>query len=106
MIALRPRAAQALLALVGAVAACGPGPARDIIPTLPVDGDAHTAKPPAEAAPPPVRDPWDRKDLITAPTAPAPTAITLPPIDRFTLANGLQVIVVTNPELPVVSMQP
>ena len=34
-----------------------------------------------------------------------PTAITLPPIERFTLPNGLQVIAVTNPKLPVVSVQ-
>ncbi len=95
----------ALAAAVAALVACGPGPARDIIPTLPVDGDAHTAKPVAEAPPPPPADPWDRKDLITAPATPAPTAITLPPIERFTLPNGLQVIAVTNPKLPVVSVQ-
>ena len=91
-------------ALVAAAAACGPGPARDVIPTLPADGTAHTAKPPTEAVAA-ASDPWDRKDLIEAPTAPAPTAITLPPIERFTLPNGLQVIAVSNPRLPVVSVQ-
>lgn len=105
MIASRSRATGALLAVLGAVVACGPGPARDLIPTLPLDGDAHTAKPSAEAPPPPVVDPWDRKDLITAPTPPTPAALTMPPIERFTLANGLQVILVTNPKLPVVAVQ-
>ena len=91
--------------LVAALAACGPGPARDVIPTLPADGDAHTAKPPAEPVAGPTDDPWDRKDLIVAPAPAVPKAIELPPIDRFTLPNGLQVIAVTNPRLPVVSVQ-
>jgi len=52
-----------------------------------------------------VADPWDRKDLIVAPTTPTPTAITLRRSSAFTLANGLQVIAVTNPRLPVVSVQ-
>jgi predicted Zn-dependent peptidase len=92
-------------AVVAALAACGPGPAREIIPTLPVDGDAHTARPPDEPVAAPPRDPWDRKDLITAPTAPPPAAVKLPPIERFSLPNGLQVIAVQNPKLPVVSVQ-
>ncbi len=60
-------------AALAAVVACGPGAGRDVIPTLPLDGDAHTSKPPSEAAPAAAGDPWDRKDLITAPTPPAPT---------------------------------
>ncbi|HVV84446.1 MAG TPA: pitrilysin family protein [Kofleriaceae bacterium] len=105
----RTSATFAILAAAGALAAfgagCGSTPVRDIIPTLPADGDAHTAKPPAEAAPVAAADPWDRKDLIQPPATPPPEAIKLPPIDRFTLPNGLQVITVTNPKLPVVTVQ-
>ena len=42
-----------ILLAIAAVAACGPGPARDIIPTLPADGDAqaeHSARGNVEAA--------------------------------------------------------
>lgn len=98
-----PRRLAATAAL--ALAACAPGPGRDVLPTLPADGDAHTARPPEEAAPPPPADPWDRADLIEAPAPAVPTAIKLPPIRRFTLANGLQVIAIDNPRLPAVSVQ-
>ena len=96
----------ALGAVAATLVACGPKSVREIVPTLPADGDAHTAKPAAEPAPPAVAaDPWDRKDLIKPPPVPAPEAIKLPPIERFTLPNGLQVIAVQNPKLPVVSVQ-
>ncbi len=44
-----------------------------------------------------------RTDLIQAPPPPKPQALALPKIDRFTLPNGMQVIVVARKELPVVS---
>ena len=44
-----------------------------------------------------------RSDLIQAPPPPKPEALALPKIDRFTLSNGMQVIVVARKELPVVS---
>src|SRR5204862_5840732 len=44
-----------------------------------------------------------RQDLIQAPPPPKPEALALPKIDRFTLKNGLQVIVVARKDLPVVS---
>jgi zinc protease len=57
-------------------------------------------KPPAPAA----ATFWaGRTDLIAAPPPPKPEALALPKIDRFTLANGMQVIVVARKELPVVS---
>ena len=47
-------------------------------------------------------DPWDgRSDLIQAPPVAAPSPITLAPAQRFTLSNGLQVIAVNRPELPI-----
>jgi zinc protease len=44
-----------------------------------------------------------RKDLIHSPAPPKPTELALPPVQRFTLKNGLEVIVVARKELPVVS---
>lgn len=44
-----------------------------------------------------------RTDLIRAPAPPKPAELVLPPIQRFTLKNGLEVIVVARKELPVVS---
>ena len=47
---------------------------------------------------------WEgRKDLIHAPAPPKPAELVLPTIQRFTLKNGLQVVVVPRKELPVVS---
>ncbi|HXU62587.1 MAG TPA: pitrilysin family protein [Polyangia bacterium] len=45
----------------------------------------------------------NRQDLIQAPAPPKPEALALPKIDRFTLPNGLQVIVVARKDLPVAS---
>ena len=45
----------------------------------------------------------NRTDLIQAPPPPKPAALALPKIDRFTLSNGLQVIVVARKDLPVAS---
>jgi len=57
---------------------------------------AAKAKPPAEY--------WaGRTDLFRAPAPPKPAELALPPVQRFTLKNGLQVIVVSRKELPVVS---
>ncbi len=58
-----------------------------------------------KAAPPPsAASYWTgRNDLIAAPPPPKPEALALPKIDRFTLPNGMQVIVVGRKGLPVVS---
>ena len=44
-----------------------------------------------------------RNDLIRSPAPPKPTELALPPVQRFTLKNGLQVVVVPRKDLPVVS---
>jgi len=99
-------AAAVAVALGAAVAACGPKPVSTVTPTLPGEGDEHTAKPGEVAATPPAADPWaGRTDLIKAPPPPAPEVVNLPPVERFTLKNGLQVILVRNNTLPVVDMQ-
>jgi zinc protease len=59
---------------------------------------------PAKPAGPAASTFWTgRTDLIAAPPPPKPEALALPKIDRFTLTNGMQVIVVARKELPVVS---
>jgi len=59
---------------------------------------------PAAAKPKPPAEYWaGRKDLIHAPAPPRPAELALPPVQRFTLKNGLQVIVVARKDLPVVS---
>lgn len=96
----------AFVLAAAALVACGPKPTREIIPTLPGDGTAHVAPPPEEAAPPAARDPWTgRTDLIKPPPTKAPSAVTLPTVERFTLPNGLAVLVVKSDRLPTVSMQ-
>lgn len=90
------------LLLVTAIVACGPKPAPVAIATLPTDGTAHTAKP--VAAPQTDKDPWTgRTDLISAPPAAAATALAVPPVETYKLANGLQVFVIKNDRLPVVT---
>jgi zinc protease len=100
------------LALVLLVASCGPSRIGDgeTTPTLPGEDPvgaaaaAKPAKPAAAAAPKAEPDPWaGKKELIQPPAARPPAKVALPPIERFELANGLQVIVVANHELPVVS---
>ncbi len=66
----------------------------------------YEANPPAPPATPPggAATFWQgRNDLIQAPPPPKPAALTLPKIERFTLSNGLQVIVVPRKDLPVIS---
>ena len=102
---MRPR-----IALLVVACALGCGPKIDntqLIPTLPGDGDEHTAKPGlVDGGKSSADDPWaNRTDLIEAPVGTAPSALRLPPLERFKLKNGLEVIVVADPGLPVVEMQ-
>jgi len=95
-----------LLALVLVAAACGPKPApQPPVPTLPSDGTANVAKPPATPDQPKQVDAWAGHELITPPAAKSPAKVDLPGIDTFKLANGLQVFVVKSERLPVISLQ-
>jgi predicted Zn-dependent peptidase len=95
----------AVLAVVPAVvvAACGGASGPSTTPNLPPQPEA---KAPAATAPPEDKDPWaGRTDLIASPPAAAPAPIVLPAATRFTLPNGLKVIVVPIHDLPVVSLR-
>ena len=74
-----------------------PPPATPSIPTAsPAGREAAKQKP--------ERDYWaGRTDLIHAPAPPKPAELVLPAIQRFTLKNGLQVVLIPRKELPVVS---
>src|SRR5262249_14215322 len=86
------------------IAGCGPKPATAPLPVSPGDGDPDAAQPPPVKQPA-VADPWTgRSDLIASPAARPPTALELPKIDEFKLANGLQVYAVKSDRVPVVAM--
>ncbi|MEZ4399050.1 MAG: insulinase family protein [Kofleriaceae bacterium] len=91
--------------LVAVATACHPAPPREVIPRLPGDGTAHVEPPPATERPVEAKDPWAKADLIKPPPFAAPQALNLPPVERFTLPNGLEVVVVKSTRLPTVGMQ-
>jgi zinc protease len=86
--------------------ACGGKSAPVLTPTLPGDGSGNTAPPPPVPTPTTPADPWaGRTDLIQPPAPPPPEKLTLPPVERFTLPNGLEVMVVASDKLPTLSLQ-
>jgi zinc protease len=90
-------------AALAAGAACGARAGGGAMPGLPGDGDTNTARPRDRGAAAP--DPWaGRTDLIATPAPQPPAEVKLPAIQRFTLGNGLRVIVVENHDLPVIGM--
>jgi predicted Zn-dependent peptidase len=95
---------KSLIALVLLAAACGPATTTTQTITLPGDGSEHTAKPRTPTAPPRV-DPWSGKELFTAPPAKPAAPVVLPPIETFTLKNGLRVFAIASDRLPVLSFQ-
>ncbi len=100
------RSLRSLSLLVAALVACGPKPTTSITPTLPGDGDSHVVKPIEPPPAPTANDPWaGRTDLIATPAVKPPQKLDLPPVKRFTLPNGLKVVIVKDARLPVVSMQ-
>jgi zinc protease len=53
---------------------------------------------------PPAPDYWaGRTDLIKTPPPPKPIALVLPKLERITLPNGLEILIVARKDLPVVS---
>ena len=80
---------------------------REVIPRLPGDGTANVEAPPTDEPPrPAAKDPWSaRADLIAAPAPAAPAAIKLPPIERWKLPNGLEIVAIKDNRLPTLSMR-
>ncbi len=92
------------LSLLLLLAACTTTTQEAAVPMLPSDGTEHTAKPPPE--PSHADDPWaGRNDMIAEPTTKSPQKVELPPIDAFTLSNGLQVYAVEDKRLPTINVQ-
>jgi len=92
----------ALLLLVLAPLACASAPPKPKPPagSVEVQYESNPPTPPAAGA----ATFWHgRTDLIQAPPPPKPAALAMPKVERFTLSNGLQVIVVPRKDLPVVS---
>jgi predicted Zn-dependent peptidase len=125
--AVRPRVLALVLAVTagGAPAgvgsgliACGPATSAggETTPTLPGDDPVAqggkpaakpTKKPAADASkkPPPEPDPWaGRTDLIAKPALEPPVALPLGKVERFTLPNGLPVLLLARRDVPVVSV--
>jgi zinc protease len=68
----------------------------------PIVDDHKAAQPAPKPAEP---DPWaGRKDLFVAPKIAPNVKVELGPIQRFTLPNGLEVLVVARPQVPVVDL--
>ena len=98
------------IALAGALAGllgCPSSSQVETVPRLPGEGTDNTAKPREGAgATAGDTDPWaNRSDLVTPPPPAPARALELPPIERFTLRNGLEVIVVRSEALPLFGMQ-
>jgi len=92
-----------LTALFAAGCASGP-PANAPPPASPPPVPAAAPAAPGGAKPKPDLSFWEgRKDLIHAPAPPKPAELVLPAMQRFTLKNGLEVLVVPRKDLPVVS---
>jgi zinc protease len=90
------------LIVAAALAACAATPPKPAESAGPAAASAAAPAANVPAAAP--ADPWaGRKDLLAAPPPPKPTALALPAIERFTLANGLQVLVVARKDLPIAS---
>ena len=92
-----------LLPLVIAAAGCAAAPAKPPASASPGSVPAQHPSPPAGKVKPGTEYWSGRPDLIRAPAPPKPTELALPPVQRFTLKNGLDVILVPRKELPVVS---
>lgn len=98
-------AAFTTFAVLGASAllGCGAQPAPVAAPSLPAGDGPLKPDAPAPAADP---DAWrPRGELLLPPEVSALPPLKLPTIARFTLANGLPVLVIPSARAPVVSMQ-
>jgi predicted Zn-dependent peptidase len=91
-----------LAAAVVPLAGCPAAPP-GAVPRLPADGDAHTARPRSGKAG--AADPWAGRDLLPPPAPIEPRPLSMPPVHRFALPNGLEVVVVETDGVPLASFQ-
>lgn len=84
---------------------CGSTPTSAVTPSLPGDGTDNLAKSVAPADPAAAGAWQPRGELLLPPTVVALGPVKLPPVQRFTLSNGLPVFVIANPNVPVASFQ-
>jgi zinc protease len=96
------RASLVGLAVAAAFASCATAKPPGSVSSISVEYEDNPA--PKPKAKTPEAGFWEnRKDLIAAPPPPAPAELALPKIERWTMKNGLEVVVVPRKELPVVS---
>jgi zinc protease len=98
----------ASLALMGALASCAAAPkAPGSVSSIDVEYEDNAAAPKKKKPAAPEPEFWKGKvpgkDLVAAPAPPAAAELALPTLERFTLKNGLSVVVVPRKDLPVVS---
>jgi zinc protease len=102
------RSGCALVTLAAALASCAQSPAKPpgTVSSISVEYEDVPAAPKPKAKATAGLAYWQQKDpkeLIAAPPPPPAAALALPKIERWTLKNGLDVIVVPRKDLPVVS---
>ena len=92
------------LAVAAGLASCATAKPAGSVSSISVEYEDNPAAPKPKTKPAAELTFWkDRKDLIQAPPPPAAAELALPKIERWTLKNGLQVVVVPRKDLPVVS---
>jgi zinc protease len=94
------------LAALAALAACASSAAKPAgsVASISVEYEDNASAPKPKPASTSAPAFWkNRTDLIKAPPPPAAAALVLPKITRWTMKNGLEVIVVPRKDLPVVS---
>ena len=89
-----------LTLLCALAVACGPPP-RPVVPPA-----SLPASRPVKATPKDDKAYWKgRADLIAPPVVASPAALKLPALSRFTLKNGLHVVLLRDATLPLISVQ-
>jgi len=91
------------LALLALLASCATAKPPGSVSSISVEYEDNAPAPKPKAKPAEAGFWENRKDLIQAPPPPAASELVLPKIERWTMKNGLEVIVVPRKELPVVS---
>jgi zinc protease len=103
---LRARVLWLALAIVPVAACAGANKQPGSVSSISVEYEDNDAKPNAKAGAASTEGLayWkDKQNLLKAPPPPQAAALELPKVERWTLKNGLQIIVVPRKDLPVVS---